>query len=156
MNLLEQVKHENKIVQDWLLFYDERKEAYLRKREEILNSTPVFTGSGSIKTNKYSDPTGRKAVNLAELQELEKWLEVVDYIEKELPLNYRVLLQVRRKYRYLYSWRLPAQFEYARLMSQETGKPEEDVYIEVDRMWDMWEKIVNLTARVAAKKGLLK
>lgn len=154
-----QVKRENKEVAGWLLFYEERKQAYHRMRQDILASglTGFIVVTGG--EQGASDPTGRKVALLGRLERMEKWLVLVEEIERRLPWKMQIFLRLRREYRYRrgrLGWVAPVQHKYAEAVAKNEGKPVEDVWVE-DRttFYRWWERIVEYTAREAAKRGLL-
>lgn len=163
LDLIEEARHENHIVAGWLLWYNERKQEYEQRREELLYSSktlemvagaPVGFGGG------YSDPTGAKASKLAELRKTEQWLRLVEEVELRLPPKMQIFLRLRREYRYSKGrngWVAPVQWKFAHEMAKIQGKKPEDTWIESRRtFWVWWDRIVEYTARIAAKRGLLK
>ncbi|GAV24792.1 hypothetical protein ciss_07250 [Carboxydothermus islandicus] len=152
-------KKENRKVANWLLFYEERKAEYERLREAIIESSPCLTDAVPGGKNAVSDPTARKAVELARLQETEKWLQLVEEVENRLPLKMKVFLRLRREYRYRTGrngWIAPVQWRYAQELAKILGKNPEDTWIESrTTFYYWWERIVEYAARLAAKKGLL-
>lgn len=151
-------KKENKKVEGWLLFYEDRLKEYEDERAEIIRtaSPSLFDG---LKGTGTGDPTGVQGVKLAELQEREQWLRLVEEVERKLPQKLRVYLKVRRKYRHArgsHGWVVRVQREYAETMAKLTGLPEERYWIDSRRtFWVWWERIVEYAARLAAKEGLL-
>jgi len=156
---LDELKKENRKVANWLLFYGERKREYEQLREKILTSSPRILSGTGIAKNAISDPTGKKAVKLAQLQEMEQWIELVEEVERRLPPKMKVFLRLRREYRYSAKrngWVAPVQWKYAQEVAKMLGKAQEDTWVESrTTFYYWWEKIVEYAARLAAKKGLL-
>ena len=154
-----EVKKENRKVANWLLFYEERKKEYQELREEILGASSRSLSGAGIAKNAISDPTGKKAVKLAQLQEMEQWIELVEEVERRLPPKMKVFLRLRREYRYSAKrngWVAPVQWKYAQEVAKMLGKAQEDTWVESrTTFYYWWERIVEYAARLAAKKGLL-
>lgn len=151
-------KRENKKVEGWLLFYEDRLKEYEDERAEIIRTTSPSLFDG-LKGTGTGDPTGVQGVKLAELQEREQWLRLVEKVERKLPQKLRVYLRVRREYRHArgsQGWVVRVQRDYAETMAKLTGLPEERHWIDSRRtFWVWWERIVEYAARMAAKEGLL-
>lgn len=158
-----QQKKENKIVAGWLLYYEERKAEYERIREDVLQRVPAGVASAVHPEGDYSDSTGSKVVQLAKLREMEEWLKVVEYVEERLPWKMQIVLRLRREARYRrgYSRGRPAwiayvQHRYCAEVAKREGKDIEDVWVNSpDTFTDWWNRIVEYTAREAARRGLL-
>lgn len=154
-----EVKRDNRKVAGWLLFYEERKAEYEKQREAIIESSPPCFLDAVPGENAVTDPTGRKAVNLARLHETEKWLRLVEEVESRLPLKMQVFLRLRREYRYRRGrngWVAPVQWRYAQEIARILGKNPEDTWVESrTTFYYWWDRIVDYTARLAAKRGLL-
>jgi hypothetical protein len=158
-----EIKNDNRIVAGWLLFYHERKQEYLEQRELLLHSTPKPEGPGSGQTYRISNPTASKAAKLADLQETEKWLALVEEVERRLPWKMQIFLILRRECRFNTknrpgrpSWVPIVQRRFAQELAARLNKAEEDVWINSPATFhEMWDRIVNYTARLAAKRGLL-
>ena len=151
-------KKENKRVEGWLLFYEDRLREYENDRAEIVRTTSPSLFDG-LKGPGISNPTGRMGVKLMELQEREQWLRLVEEVERKLPQKLRIYLRVRREYRHNagnQGWVVRVQRDYAATMARLTGLPEERHWIDSRRtFWVWWERIVEYAARMAAKEGLL-
>lgn len=91
------------------------------------------------------DPTGRKAAK--------------EEVERRLPLKMQIFLRLRqelRHYRGRQGWTVAMQRRYAQVLAKRTGKGEEECWIEDHTtFWRWWIRIVEYTARLAAKAGLL-
>lgn len=156
ITLAEEKNRDNRIVAYWLINYEERKKDYELKRKEIIEASP--STMHEIARNKWtiSDPTGRKGQKLAELQETEKWLSFVDEVERRLPWKMQIILRLRREGRFLSgNWVIYAQRRYVEEIAVITGKKEEDVWVSESRIKQFWSKILEYSARLAGKKGLL-
>lgn len=159
-----EIKQDNRIVAGWLLYYHERKQEYLEQREAILHSSPpCLSDAMPGSKNAVSDPTGRKGQKLADLQETERWLALVEEVERRLPWKMQIFLILRRECRFNTknrpgrpSWVPVVQRRFAQELAARLNKAEEDVWINSPATFhEMWDRIVNYTARLAAKRGLL-
>lgn len=160
-----EIKNDNRIVAGWLLYYHERKQEYLNQREAILHSSPPCLSDAMPggKNVVVGDPTGRKGQKLADLQETERWLALVEEVERRLPWKLQIFLRLRRECRFSKSggrgrptWVPYVQRRFAQEVAARLNKQEEDVWINSPATFhEWWDKIVNYTARLAAKRGLL-
>lgn len=161
-------KRYSRKVASWLLFYEERKAEYERQREAVIESSPPCLLETPGSKNSVSDPTGRKVVQLARLQETEKWLRLVEEVEQRLPEKLQVVLKLRReanrkhgiihtgRYKGRPAWIPYVQHKYAEVMAEKLNKRKEDVWIESPQTFsEWWGKIVDYAVLLAAKKGLL-
>ena len=177
-DLVREAKDENKVVTDWLLHYHKRKAAY-----EALKDAFAYPGAIAledrlpVKTNRKSDPTARIAIQLVTgeivpAEDLDEeqwlWLKCVEDVEKRLPEKARLVLKLRRevshidgkikrgRYRGRPAWIPYVQHKFAQHMAQELHKPLEEVWVSSPGTFtEWWNRIVEYTAREAAKRGLL-
>lgn len=155
-----EIKNDNRKVAGWLLYYHERKQEYLAKREGILHSSgPTLSDAIPGAKNAAGDPTGRKGQKLGDLQKTEQWLNLIEEVERRLPDKMAIFLKLRREYRHARGrngWVAPVQHKYAQEMANLLGKKHEEVWIESrTTFYYWWERIVEYTARIASKRGLL-
>ena len=130
-----------------------------------LSGSPQFQGavSGRNSVRTVSDPTGRKGIMLATLDDLrttERWLEWCQEVEAALPWKMQIFLRLRREYRHRrgpHRWTAAVQHRYAQEIAERLGKRVEDVWIE-DRntFTGWWNRILQFGAIRAAKLGLLR
>lgn len=147
----EQIKKENRIVAGWLLFYHDRRKEYLARREGILHSSgpclsDVVPGGGNI----TSDTTGRKGQKLADLEETERWLKLIAEVERRLPADLQIFLRLRQEHRYARGrrgWTAAVQWQLAQELGSEVETRQ--------NLHTRWNRIVDITARMAAKRDLL-
>ena len=156
----DEIRQENKTAADYLLFYYEYRERYEQMRQLIIDSSPTLILQDVSASNKpITDPTGRKAVELvAKFETLGKWLQVVEEVEQKLPPKLKVFCQLRREYRYAGArgWTALMQVHYPEAMAKATGGRAEEFWVDSERTFrNWWRKIVNFTARLAAKRGLI-
>lgn len=154
-----EIKKDNKTVSSWLLYYPERRKEYWCRREEIIHtSAPLYDIVPGGK-NKIGDPTGRKGQKLADLQETERWLELVEEVERRLPWKMQIFLNLRREYRYArgrQGWTAAVQWRFSHEVAERLGKRPEDAWVESRNTFTRWwDRIVEYTVRLAAKNGLL-
>jgi hypothetical protein len=158
--LEQEVKDDNRVVAGWLLYYHERKADYERRRETILHSSGASAFDGQPRGTDLGDTTGRKGDKLAELHERTgDWLELVEDVERRLPWKMQIFLRLRREYRYARGrngWTAAVQHKYADEIAARLKKKPEDTWIESRNTFTRWwDKIIEYTGRLAAKKGLL-
>lgn len=154
-----EIREDNKIVSAWLLYYPERRKEYWCRREEIIYSSAPLYDSVPGGKNKMGDPTGRKGQKLADLQETERWLELVEEVERRLPWKMQVFLNLRREYRHArgrQGWTAAVQWRFSHEVAERLGKRPEDTWVESRNTFTRWwDRIVEYTVRLAAKNGLL-
>lgn len=153
-----EVKKDNQKVEEWLLWYEERKTEYLNAREAIIHSSGPSLHEVTGATTNISDPTGQKGAKLAELKKTEAWLRLIEEVQTRLPWKLEIFLLLRRKYRYRgrNGWVAAVQWEFAYEVAAQLGKkPEETWVASRGTLWLWWNQIVDFTARLAAKRGLL-
>ena len=159
--IMQDIKRENRIVSDWLLYYPERK----KQHEEQLSSV-TFISSPSLSddiqgTGGTSDPTARIAS--ARMKYDSAWFDLISDVEKSLPEKQRVFLECRRQAlkhhgggRGRPAWIAYVQCRYPLVMAERTGKSAERYWLGSDYMArEWWARIIEYTARLAAKRGLI-
>jgi len=153
-------QEENRIVAGWLLYYYQRKKELDEAKDNILNSSPPTIKEVVIsKTLQTGDPTGDKAAQLLEfIQETEKWLALVAEVEQRLPWRMQIVLILRQEAVYSsHRWVPYTQRRYAEEVAKKTGKDESETYINrTETFYEWWQRIIEYTARLACKRGLLK
>ncbi|MCL6590672.1 MAG: hypothetical protein K6U80_12030, partial [Firmicutes bacterium] len=162
-NALEQeIRADNRIVEDWLLWIIERKQSYFNYKKEITES--LGTGNIAVEVkpkNKVSDPTATKGLKLssAEIQRMKEWIELVEEVETRLSPKMQVFLKLRREHRFASGrngWTASVQLKFADELARLTHQKPEDTWIQSRNTFTLWwSKIIDYTARLAAKRGLL-
>lgn len=156
MKLDEEIRRDNRIVAGWLLDYPQRKQAYEHRRQEILYSSSASAMSKAPARAGISDTTGRKVALLAELETTERWLKLVEEVERRLPWKMQIVLRLRRESRYVQGrWKAYAREQYTAEVAAATKKRESDVWVGEESMGQFWRRVLEYTARAAGKKGLL-
>ena len=157
---MQDIKSENRIVSDWLLYYPER----LRQHEEQLASV-TFMQSPSLSddiqgTGGTSDPTARVAGQ--RLKYDSEWFDLIADVERSLPEKQRVFLECRRQALRQSGgvgrpgWIAHVQYAYPLEMARRTGKDMECYYIsDIRSIKSWWQRIVEYTARKAIRRGLI-
>lgn len=154
-----EAKNENKIVESWLLWYHERKQTYEELRAE-LESIRSSCGYVIAKPPEMSDPTARRVVELVDkLAHMEKWLKLVEDVERNLPWKMQIFLRLRRDYRYARGrrgWTAAVQWKFASEVAERLGKEPEDTWVESRNTFtEWWNRIVEYAVRLALRRGLL-
>jgi len=149
---------ERRIVSGWLLYVDDRRQEYQQKKENIT----ISTGPGLVKipdTKEISKPTERTALKLAELHNTEKWLQLVEDVEANLPHRRLVFLRLRREYRHnrgRQGWTVSVQRRFASEMVRRGGGEEEDHWINTrETFWKWWNDIILFALGMAKGRGLI-
>lgn len=158
-----QVKAENRIVSDWLLYYPER----LKEYEEAQDDVVVYPGqalSDDIRAKSIADPTARIAALREKASKWDaRWFEVIADVERRIPEKQRIFLQIRREARNNHSnyrgrpgWVAYVQCKYSLVMAERTGRDVMDFYIsDRETLFGWWNRLVEYAARLAIKKGVL-
>lgn len=161
MTLQQEIKDDYRVVSGWLLYYDERRRSYERKREEILHSSTskllaAPPGEG------ISDSTGKRGAKLGDLKNISDWLALIEEVETSLSPKMRLFLRLRREAVYAKTnlrgrpgWVAYTQEHYAREMAKLNRKRPSDYWVEDRTLFAWWDKIVTYTAIKASKRGLL-
>lgn len=152
-----EIKNDNQIVSNWLLYYHELREDYLDQREDIIH----YQKTGKIfKDRPQGSPTESKGRKLIDnLQNVEQWLKLIEEVENSLPANLKVFLELRRQHRNArgrIGWTATVQQRFPEELSKLSGGDPESNWIESRNTFTRWwDRIVEFTARIAIKRGLL-
>lgn len=154
-----EARKDNEVAGDWLLYYEERKEQYQELLDDVSGGAGLNLDSPrTAPTNAISDPTARAGMELWET-DYSQWLALVEEVEQRLPWKMQVFLRLRREHRHArgsQGWVAAVQWGYAEAVAERTGKPLEDVWIESRNTFNVWwQRMVDYTVRLAAKRGLL-
>ena len=160
--LEQEIRRENKIVSDWLLYYPQRLAEHKEQQEEV----PLYPNT-EIKDEirgkgQTSDPTGRIVIQRTRGYD-SRWFDVIAEVEKRIPEKQRVFLEIRREARGRRgtsrgrpAWIAYVQCKYPLVMAEKTGKDVECFYISGQNTCTLWwNRLVEYAARVATKRGLL-
>lgn len=156
---------DNKLISDWLLHAEERRREFDRSRADILLHRP----SGPVQTHHQdgdvSDPTGRSAERLAtdKMSRTEAWLDLIRDVEDRLPERLLLVLHLRREARLRanyrggrHGWVEYVQQRYCYEMAARHHQAEEIYWRNAPETYhDWWRRIVDYTAREAARRGLI-
>lgn len=151
------LKQENEIVSNYLLYYHELHNEYLEKREDIIHYKKVGRVFKDKKQGSPTESKGRKLID--NLQKTEQWLKLISEVERNLPPELKVYLKLRREYRDARGrtgWTAAIQSKLPDELSKLTGENPETIWIESRNTFTRWwDKIVEYTARLALRNGLL-
>lgn len=142
-----EIRSDNKKVTYWLLFYEDRKKDYMLRRDYAVINCSTACVSDSLTSPEMPD-----------ISEEEKWIELIEEVERRLSWKMKIFLCLRREYRDMTGrkgWTAAAQWKYAQKVADYLGKEPEDVYVDRFTFNNWWSRIVEYTARLAAKRGLL-
>ena len=155
---LDEQQKRKKEVKGCLLHYHDRLEKYEAKKQLVF--AKLYPGSivkiSKVSSHKISDPTGKLGTELASLEKTEKWLELVEDVERKLTDKQLLILSLRRAYRFHGTgWTDKIHIKYASTITKKTGLPEEECYI-ADRttFWRWWQEIEDLALRMAEERKL--
>lgn len=154
------IKAENRIVSDWLLYYHER----LQEQKEHMYKLGYYpkAGGDSIRAQgTTSDPTANQVIKREKHDS--RWFDLIADVERMLPEKQRVFLEIRREATHQRggkpgrpAWVAYVQCKYPLVMARRTGRPVDCYCIGADRLlYEWWNRIVEYAARIAAKRGLL-
>ncbi len=159
-----QVKTENRVVSEWLLYYPDR----LKEYQDAQDEAAVYPGqvlSDDIKAkHTITDPTARIAAQREVAGKWDiRWFEVIAEVEKRIPEKQKVFLDIRREaknnhsnYRGRPGWVAYVQCRYPLEMAERTGRDAAMFYIGHPNTYThWWNRLVEFAAREAIKRGLL-
>jgi len=159
-----ELKEDNQLISSWLIYYRERKRNVEDIREEILYRTQQ-PGADRVSSSTISDPAYQRAEELQRKTEQDmKWLKTVEDVYSILGAKKRLLLKLRqdesekpitKKKRGRPGWVIWVQMHWAEEYSKSSGLPIDCCWVTDDTLKDWWPDIINITARLAGKRGLL-
>lgn len=159
MDIQSEIKREDKMVSEWLLFYSERLADHNKRRNDILFSSPA-PSDGMPKGTSTGDPTANKGASMVELEESEKWLYIVEKVRDKIHPKLQIFLRLRQECRYSRGrngWVAYVQWHYAEEVAKMLNKDPRETWIESRNTFTRWwDTLVKITAREAAKNGLIK
>lgn len=159
-----ELREDNREVTLWLVYYPERKKATDLMREEIIERTPAQSGD-RVSSSTISDPAYQRAEELVRKTAVaQSWLETVDMVKRMIGTKKLLLLELRQREvqqpitcnrRGKPGWIIWVQRHWAEEYSKATGIPDDCCWLSDSMIRKYWADIVTLTARLAAKRGLL-
>lgn len=157
----EDIKKQNQIASEWMLYYHQRCQVHTQIQEDILALT-ASKCTGMPHGSGLSDQTAQKVIDLDRLKNEELWLRTVLDVEKIVGPQKKIFIEVRRRAEESKSdgiaavgrpgWVSYTQATYADKVYRMYGYeqvPSERTMI----TW--WNQIVELAVRVAIKRGCL-
>ena len=150
MEIMTAIKKDNKLAEEWLLFYAERRRQYYIDRQSIMGATcsPEIGARCGV-----GNQTMAKGIQLTRLMQHEAWLETIEVVEESLSESKKLFLTLRREAVYAQdngSAGRPAWVEYV----QQRFAAEIDHHVYEDTIKKWWRDLVNLTVIVAHKKSV--
>lgn len=151
MDYMADIKKDNKVVEEWLLFYKERRRQYYIDRQSILGATcsPDVSSRCGV-----GNQTMTKGIQLTKLMQQEAWLETIEVVEESLSESKQLFLALRREAVYLQengNAGRPPWVEYV----QQRFASEIDQFVHDNTIKRWWRELVNQTVIVALKKKCL-
>lgn len=159
---IEDLKKDNRTAAEWLLFYEFRKAAYQEDYIEALNGRKAIENIGGGKSG-VGNPTLTKTVMISDIIYAEKWIKTIDDVHRMLGEKKLIFLKVRReavnmtskhKERGRPAWVPYVQRRCTEELMNRYGLHQESCPSE-RILTEWWRKIIDLTVRVAMKRGLL-
>ena len=167
--LKEQNEREDRQIAWWLLrAEDELLAALQQEREELeeraySSSNSITLMGGKDRGGYVEDGKGRSVSVSDRVQRAQAWQDMVRFIEKQLPLEKRKFLEIRRRYkdrvfagRGRPGWMVAVQRELAEELAEETGMSEGSLFRSEGTLHSWWKWIVNATVREAIRRGLIR
>ncbi len=162
INILAEIKADNKMAEEWLLLYPARLKQFYQDRKDILYSAQVQ--KVEVSNSRMSDFVVNKAVRLAKLENVERWLKIIELVEETLSEEKKIFLECRRETAFSPAgkgpgrpaWVVYVQKQYAERMAEKYNTAVEKFWVSETTIKNWWNEVVNLTARVAIKKQAAK
>jgi len=149
---------ENKKAARWLLAYPERKQAYF----EMLNNVQFIgaaVNDGMPRSTEIGRPAEKKGIRLADIDKARLWLMAIEDAEKTLGEKKLAFLDIRRQAEKQKSnspgrpgWIDYTMSRYADWHSRRYGGDYVPSYNTL-RTW--WQEIIDVTVRIAIRRGCL-
>lgn len=162
----EELERENQKVAYWLLNYHEEKRKCEAQEKQAIwgheHASVLRPCDGAVQGDPIGNATA-KLVDDKELQETKAWLALVEEVESRLSWEMRVFLRLRREAKYRKgrvrgrpAWVPYVQHKFAQEVARRRGKDIKDVWVSApETFMRWWRRLVDYTARQAAKRGLL-
>ncbi len=157
--ILQELKSDYDTAEEWLLNYSARRKQYYQDLNYISNETnrpEVFARS------EPANVVIQKVISLAELDQTEQWLIVIELVETILSPKKKLFLEMRRKAadkRKMVNgrevWRNYVQRHYADEMVKIYGFTPEKFWLSDNTITNWWSQIVGLAQMIALKKRCL-
>lgn len=143
----------NATASDWLLNIADRRRQYVQRQSEF-SCLSVITSDGQPSAHNPGRPTERMGMQLVDLEAAKCWIMTIELVESMLSPKKMMFLQLRRE-----AGELPG--------TGDPGRPSWVPYVQSnlvcrhgidlsrDAMFDWWHELIELTVRVAIKRGCL-
>ena len=142
----------NTTAASWFLNIESKRRQYIQNQSEFA-CLSVATSDGQPSAHNPGRPTERKGMQLAELEAAKCWIITIELVESMLSPKKTAFLSIRRESegRSMNDRGRPAWVDYAQIQLMERHG------IDLSRraMFDWWREIVELTVRVAIRRGCL-
>ena len=162
VDVTRQKTQDNRTVESWLLFAEDRLTEYQARRQQILDSSPAPPDGMPGAPYRKSDSTGSKGQALAALAEDEGWLVFIKDFNNSLAEtapHLFVVLRLRQEYRHRRGpngWTGPCMARFPRELATMTGESEAKHFKGSRSTFHCyWREVVDLAAREAIRRGLL-
>ena len=164
MSLESEIRAENKKVAYYLLNYPDLKRELEERRQAIINATHKPSENdpapGRNTPREPSDPTGAVVVQLSELHERERWIQLCEDVAAGLPWKKQAFLRLRQDTRHASNrtggWTSYVQAGYAAEAARRTGRRDAMECVPSRQALNQWwNSIVEAAVRTAIRRGLL-
>lgn len=153
------INQQNKQASDWLLNIEDKRRSYIQA-VSAFTDLAATQYSGMPHGTEISNPTMKKGINLADIEQAKEWIMVIELTEKCLSEKRKVFLEIRRHAERMEGtgdrgrngWVVYVQARYADWHCRKFG-----MYFEPSKrvMFNWWHDIRDLTVRIGIKKGCL-
>jgi hypothetical protein len=156
------IKRQNREALRWILDYDRLKTSYINSLAEF-STLAAAVNDGMPKGTDTSRPCQNKAISLVEMERQNLWIQVIELMERTLSRKSKKYLELRREvYEPQKRKTKPGKDEWVGYVSTQYAdwlEKEEGVKNAVPPtqqcMCNWMNKIIEVTARLAIKKGIL-
>ncbi|GMB01059.1 hypothetical protein [Pelosinus sp. IPA-1] len=150
-------KRQDKISADWLLNCQEYRNQYLVEQESY-SELSATTYSGMPHGSGIGKPAENKAITLTDLEIKRLWIITIENAESTLSNKKKAFLEFRRRAEIIENakevgrpgWVDYVQVRYADWHEKEYGKT---CLLSKNTLHSWWNDIVDVTVRIAIKKG---
>lgn len=143
----------NATAADWLLNITDRRRQYVQRQSEFA-CLSVVTSDGQPSAHNPGRPTERMGLQLVDLESAKCWIMTIELVESMLSPKKAAYLNLRREANYMPGTGergRPAWVGYVQCQLIERH----GVDLSGSAMLNWWHEIVELTVRVAIKRGCL-
>jgi len=149
-------KRENRIAEEWLIEYNERKRTLDIKLGE-LEYLKAAVSDGLPRSTDIGRPCENHAIELAEIKRGQRWILAVYDLEQDIDIRYQEILRLRREAETInkgipgrHGWVEYVKTNYCLWLFRVTGE-ERDINKETIKLW--WRQIIDMMVRKAIRNA---